>query len=68
MQPIEQTETMAVIKRGPHELEHLTQLNQINSPLLRLPAELRNKIYEYALGDARVFILPRAFREYKKKI
>jgi hypothetical protein len=24
--------------------------NQTNSPLLRLPSELRNRVYEYALG------------------
>jgi hypothetical protein len=27
-----------------------TALNQLNSPLLRLPGELRNRIYEYVLG------------------
>jgi hypothetical protein len=29
---------------------HSSRRNQIFSPLLRLPAELRNKVYEYALG------------------
>jgi hypothetical protein len=30
---------------------HSTQLNATDSPLLRLPGELRNKIFEYVLGD-----------------
>jgi hypothetical protein len=29
---------------------HSSRRNQISSPPLRLPAELRNKVYEYALG------------------
>lgn len=33
---------------------HSTLQNQQNSPLLRLPAELRNAIYAYACTDARV--------------
>ena len=37
-----------------------TSANQRNSPLLRLPAELRNQIYEYVLDvqRIRVFALP----------
>ncbi|KAI4631575.1 uncharacterized protein J4E87_002280 [Alternaria ethzedia] len=30
--------------------EIISEMNRQRSPLLRLPAELRNKIYEYALG------------------
>lgn len=33
---------------------HSTLDNQIDSPLLRLPAELRNKIYEFALSGHRI--------------
>ncbi|KAF1959435.1 hypothetical protein CC80DRAFT_545818 [Byssothecium circinans] len=33
--------------------EVFTQYNQLHSPLLRLPGEIRNKIYEYALGGLR---------------
>ncbi|CAE7194017.1 hypothetical protein PTNB73_08696 [Pyrenophora teres f. teres] len=32
----------------------ITESNQLTSPLLRLPAELRNKIYEYACIDTTV--------------
>lgn len=33
--------------------------NQRESPLLRLPAELRIRIYEYALGGLEIRIIPR---------
>ena len=33
-------------------------LNQKNSPLLRLPAELRNRVYEYVFDDLCLNILP----------
>jgi hypothetical protein len=35
-----------------------TLLNQRQSPLLRLPAELRNRIYEYTLGGNTILINP----------
>ena len=34
---------------------HRIKRNQEESPLLRLPAEIRNRIYEYALGLGRTF-------------
>jgi len=34
--------------------------NQQDSPLLRLPGELRNRIYEYALGDFQIFFKDRS--------
>ncbi|KAF2789250.1 hypothetical protein K505DRAFT_341422 [Melanomma pulvis-pyrius CBS 109.77] len=40
----------------PEHLLPIAQKNSTNSPLLRLPAELRNKIYRYALGDMRIVI------------
>lgn len=33
-----------------------TLKNQLNSPLLRLPAEIRNKVYTYAILSARIMI------------
>ncbi|KAI4920603.1 hypothetical protein J4E85_009370 [Alternaria conjuncta] len=33
-----------------------TVANRLNSPLLRLPAELRNLIYHYALGNSTVIL------------
>jgi hypothetical protein len=35
-------------------------LNQTDSPLLRLPAELRNSIYEYGFNDLTINIRPRS--------
>ncbi|KAI4647855.1 hypothetical protein J4E93_004266 [Alternaria ventricosa] len=35
-----------------------TAANQLNSPLLRLPAELRNLIYHYALGNCTLSLVP----------
>jgi hypothetical protein len=35
---------------------HSSALNQTNSPLLRLPAELRNRVYEYVFGDVRLIL------------
>jgi hypothetical protein len=37
-----------------------SKINQQQSPLLRLPAELRNKIYEYALGGMELHISSRS--------
>jgi hypothetical protein len=34
------------------DLDHSTELNAVNPPLLRLPAELRIAIYTYALEDS----------------
>ncbi|CAN9339028.1 unnamed protein product [Alternaria sp. RS040] len=34
----------------------ITAANQRNSPLLRLPAELRNRVYEYALGGHEIWV------------
>lgn len=34
---------------------HSTAQNQIKSPLLRLPAEICNQIYEYVLSDASIY-------------
>ena len=39
---------------------HSTQANAKNSPLLRLPGELRNRIYEHALADS--FIEPMSYQ------
>jgi hypothetical protein len=35
---------------------HSSALDQTNSPLLRLPAELRNRVYEYVFGDVRLIL------------
>ncbi|KAI4647763.1 hypothetical protein J4E93_004173 [Alternaria ventricosa] len=35
------------------DYDSITQLNQENSPLLQLPAELRNRIYKFVLHDHR---------------
>ncbi|EAT88259.1 hypothetical protein SNOG_04499 [Parastagonospora nodorum SN15] len=35
-------------------LDEISRLNQIHSPLLRLPAELRNSIFAYALGASKI--------------
>ncbi|KAI4701586.1 hypothetical protein J4E81_003326 [Alternaria sp. BMP 2799] len=35
------------------DYDRITQLNQENSPLLQLPAELRNRIYKFVLHDHR---------------
>ncbi|CAN9337104.1 unnamed protein product [Alternaria alternata] len=45
----------------------ITAANQRNSPLLRLPAELRNRIYEYALGGHKIYMVIR-FSENKEKL
>jgi hypothetical protein len=39
----------------------MTQQNQLDSPILRLPAELRNKIYQYIFGDKVIglYVLPK---------
>ncbi|KAF2833552.1 hypothetical protein CC86DRAFT_400176 [Ophiobolus disseminans] len=39
--------THAQLSSASPKLERVTQQNQIRSPLLRLPAELRNRIYEF---------------------
>ncbi|CAE7000757.1 hypothetical protein CFE70_001059 [Pyrenophora teres f. teres 0-1] len=44
--------------------DHITQLNATNSPLLRLPAELRNQIYEYALGGHIFYFYTECSNEY----
>ncbi|KAH6502771.1 hypothetical protein HBI56_167740 [Parastagonospora nodorum] len=44
------------------ERDEITQTNARNSPMLRLPAELRNQIYRYALAGGVAFILPKKFR------
>jgi len=54
-------QTLTCASHTPH-LTHRANLrssraNQKSSPLLRLPAELRNKIYKYALGDWVVSLL-----------
>ncbi|KAF2127147.1 hypothetical protein P153DRAFT_368483 [Dothidotthia symphoricarpi CBS 119687] len=43
------------------DLDRITQASQLNSPLLRLPAELRNKIYEYIFYDTRVSFARQVF-------
>jgi hypothetical protein len=43
-----------------------TALNQEKSPLLRLPAELRNQVYEYVFGDREIDVVyHRSAFEYK---
>ncbi|KAG9204156.1 hypothetical protein G6514_001794 [Epicoccum nigrum] len=42
--------------QGPNNA--ITARNREHSPLLRLPTELRNKIYRYAIGDDRIMIWP----------
>ncbi|KAF1928504.1 uncharacterized protein M421DRAFT_4976 [Didymella exigua CBS 183.55] len=42
-----------------HEYDAVTQHNAINSPLLRLPAEIRNTIYEYIFDVADATTLER---------
>ena len=39
-----------------HANAEATAANQLNSPLLRLPAELRNLIYHYALGNCTLIV------------
>ncbi|OWY45614.1 asparagine synthetase [Alternaria alternata] len=43
------------------DLDSITAANQRNSPLLRLPAELRNKIYCYAFESNEVCLTARGF-------
>ncbi|KAE8856550.1 hypothetical protein PTNB73_09815 [Pyrenophora teres f. teres] len=42
-------------KRSKQEVEEIMCLNQKNSPLLRLPAEIRNKIFALALGEMTIY-------------
>ncbi|CAE7001727.1 hypothetical protein CFE70_001200 [Pyrenophora teres f. teres 0-1] len=43
---------MSDLNKSPVNLSAIIAWNAIESPLLRLPAEPRNKIYHYALGKA----------------
>ncbi|KAH7069301.1 hypothetical protein FB567DRAFT_614836 [Paraphoma chrysanthemicola] len=44
------------LERTPEYLIPTAKDNSVNSPLLRLPPELRNKIWAYTLGDTRIHI------------
>jgi hypothetical protein len=62
-EPNEKIDTDAMYaSQGEHICTHTdrasTLLNQRQSPLLRLHAELRNRIYEYALGGSTILINP----------
>ncbi|KAI4613396.1 uncharacterized protein J4E87_009863 [Alternaria ethzedia] len=48
---------------------HITQHNATASPLLRLPAEIRNMIFAYALnhGDIELKVIPRIINEPSRK-
>ncbi|KAI4641186.1 hypothetical protein J4E93_008065 [Alternaria ventricosa] len=41
---------------APRDVSEITRDNQLNSPLLRLPGEIRNRIYEYTFFDAKVMV------------
>ncbi|KAF9699381.1 hypothetical protein EKO04_002171 [Ascochyta lentis] len=45
--------------------KHITRRDQTHSPILSLPAELRNKVYEYAVGgqNIRIECSPEGLRE-----
>ncbi|KAF1921839.1 hypothetical protein BDU57DRAFT_545234 [Ampelomyces quisqualis] len=50
--------------------ESITQQNQVNSPLLRLPSEIRNQIYEYVFHGVQVKVRkpgihPRRIQRYQ---
>ncbi|KAF1840535.1 uncharacterized protein K460DRAFT_399453 [Cucurbitaria berberidis CBS 394.84] len=40
------------------ELEAITEQNQLDSPFLRLPGEVRNIIYHCALGNHEIYAMP----------
>jgi hypothetical protein len=43
-----------------------TQRNQLETPILRLPAELRNKVYQYIFGDKVIALYVTTNRRYAK--
>ncbi|CAO2656933.1 Nn.00g057360.m01.CDS01 [Neocucurbitaria sp. VM-36] len=45
-------------------LEAITQQNQLTSPFLRLPAEIRNTIYHHALSGHEIYALPSGLRKF----
>lgn len=44
------------------ELEAISHQNQLNSTFLRLPAEIRNRIYLHGLGGHEIYALPSGLR------
>ncbi|CAE7194034.1 hypothetical protein P3342_009561 [Pyrenophora teres f. teres] len=51
---MERTEATSATSNKMLEMERITHENQANSPLLRLPPELRTEIYKYTLTDGRL--------------
>ncbi|KAF1959341.1 hypothetical protein CC80DRAFT_591383 [Byssothecium circinans] len=51
------------LEKTPARLVHRAQKNATNSPLLRLPAEIRTKIFEHVAGASDVVIYKNMFRE-----
>ncbi|KAI4665169.1 uncharacterized protein J4E88_010617 [Alternaria novae-zelandiae] len=41
---------------APSDANEITRSNQLNSPLLRLPGEIRNRIYEYTFFDCKMIV------------
>ncbi|KAF1912559.1 hypothetical protein BDU57DRAFT_522911 [Ampelomyces quisqualis] len=59
MGAISSSRTSVGIQRKPDNkaLQAITDMNQLNSPLLRLPGEIRNKIYYHALGGCEIYCM-----------
>ncbi|KAJ4372390.1 hypothetical protein N0V83_004164 [Neocucurbitaria cava] len=55
---LEETATPPDPRKSPAELAAITQQNQQTSPFLRLPGEIRNTIYHYALAGHEIYAMP----------
>ncbi|KAG9188676.1 hypothetical protein G6011_07381 [Alternaria panax] len=51
-------DTSATLSRYEHENDRRTQANQVQSPFLCLPAELRNQIYRYTIKHGAINVYP----------
>ncbi|EDU46696.1 hypothetical protein PtrSN002B_003673 [Pyrenophora tritici-repentis] len=53
---MECTQAATAVSNKMRETDRIMRENQVNSPLLRLPAELREEIFKYALTDGKLVI------------
>ncbi|KAH7399503.1 hypothetical protein BKA66DRAFT_451929 [Pyrenochaeta sp. MPI-SDFR-AT-0127] len=63
-QPEAQSEHTVTPRRTEAELEAITEKNQLDSPFLCLPGEVRNRIYHYAFGGHEIYAMPSGLRRF----
>lgn len=59
-----ESELPVVPPKSAAELDAITEQNQLVSPFLCLPGEVRNRIYHYAFGGHEIYAMPSGLRRF----